>query len=346
MIPEQLDEVKALSQDVCVAVDAMGGDFGPSVTVPAAVQAVEEDDGRLSVILVGDVDELNQELKKYPQADTDRIAIEGSKGVVEEGERALTAIAGKPEASIFVAAKLVQDGRAGGFISSGATGATFMAAQLAYGTLSDRVERGVLAGNIFGFSRNTYLLDLGALVDVLPHHFPTLATLGVAVARWNGVEQPRVAILNIGTEARKGNRQVKAMDEELRNSKLNYIGSVEPNGLLDGSADVVICDGFIGNIVLKLTEALGDTVYEWLKERLDPSSVKVLDELHVNTNRGLEFGAAPILGLDGVAMVGHGGFGVSQLAVGIKFTASTVAYNLIGAQKQMLKELDTGQSDK
>lgn len=326
-------------KQVNIAVDAMGGDFGIEVNVAGALKAMDAND-KIAVTLIGDKDAIAQELAKRGAATNSKIAVTHSDSVIQEGERPFRALSEKPTASIFVAAQQVQEGAADAFISAGSTGATYVAANLAFGPLPG-LERGMVCGNIFGFALDTFLLDLGALVDVSPRHLVKLGVLGIALAKWHGTPNPRVALLNIGAEDGKGNRQVKAAAEMLKKSSLNYIGSIEPQGLLRGDAEVVICDGFVGNIVLKLTEALGNAAKDFLLKNFGHlDEIETLtSELHKQTNRSLIAGAAPIVGLNGVALVAHGASSADTIANGISSAYKAVVYDLPGGQKRLLETL-------
>lgn len=327
-------------QRIVIAVDGMGGDFGVRENVAAAVKAIEQSDGKIGVVLTGYPDELEAELKKHNSDAKKHIKIAPAESVVAEGERPFQALTKKPTASIFVAAQQVQEGNAHAFISTGSTGATYVAANVAFGPLPG-LERGMVCGNIFGFALNTFLLDLGALVDVSPRHLVKLGALGMVMAKWNGTPEPRLALLNIGAELGKGNRQIKEATELFEKSDLNYIGSIEPRGMINGEADVVICDGFVGNIVLKLTEALGDAAHDFILQSFgDVKDIqKVADALHKKTNRSLEAGAAPIVGLNGVALVGHGSSTADTIANGISSAYKAVFYDLPGEQRRLLEQL-------
>lgn len=326
---------------VIVALDAMGGDYGPPVTVAGAIQAISSGEDDIGVILVGETKVIESELGKY-KYDADRISVVAADGVVLEGERPFHALTKKPTASIFVTAKQVEDGAAHAFISAGATGATYVAANICFAPLSG-MERGMICGNIFGWVSNTWVLDLGALVDVSARHLVKLGLLGMAIARYGRGDKfnPRLAMLNIGTERGKGNRQIKEADELFRKLPINYVGSVEPRAMLDGAADVVVCDGFVGNVVLKLTEALGSKIREHLESNYSgvPEIKNIASEIYSLTNRALEAGAGPIVGLDGVALVSHGASKSDTIQKGIMTAVESVRSDLPGEQDRFLQEL-------
>ena len=332
-----------LKRDVRVALDAMGGDRGVEVTVPGALRALEADE-RLSVVLAGDEGQIKAALHAEQPSDAvaARLAVAGSEGVVGDHERVLDVLNAKPNASIFTAMKRVADGEADALLSVGPTSATFVAAQLGYGTL-EGIERGTIGGFVSGTDSNTLLMDVGAMVDVQPRHFIKMATLGTATLHsLTGAERPRVAVLNIGVESNKGNQQTKEVVKLLADSQLNFIGSIEPYGLLSGEADLVMCDGFVGNMVLKLVEGLGELVSTWLRREGDGDQ-RLLDlatRLYraLNSNRHY-YGCTPILGVDGVATIGHGASTIPNITSAIRFTARLVEFEIVNFQRRALARL-------
>ncbi len=291
-----------------VAVDAMGGDFAPAEVVAGAVQAARK--GDVQVMLVGDVDRVQAALAKH---DTRNLPIGAipSEGVVMEGEHPALALRQKPRASILVATGLVKQGHADACVSMGSTGAAMAAAVVVLGEIKG-IERPALGGPIVGFAPNTAVIDVGTNVDCRPAQLLSFAVIGSVFARlmW-GIERPRVAMLSVGAEAGKGNRQVRETSELLAKSGLNFIGNVEANDLPQNRAEVVVCDGFVGNVVMKLTEGLGQAMAERLRERLQgklPSSEldELLKEVYEVNNAVETHGGGPLFGVNGVSIVGHG----------------------------------------
>ena len=298
---------------ITISLDAMGGDHAPVETVAGAVIAVRE--GGLAVILVGDEEIVRAELDKHEGADELPITIYGSTGVIEEGEAPAKAFRSKPRASIFVATNRVKRGLAQAVVSMGSSGGTIAAASFLFGTF-DGIERGSLGGPIIGLSPNTMIFDVGVNVDCKPSQVADFAALGATMARvLRNIENPRVAILSVGAEEGKGNRLVKETTEILKQSPLNFIGNVEASDLPFDKADVVVADGFTGNVVMKLTESLGVALSDLVRSRSpDGGGNALADEILELTNPALAYGGGPLLGVKGVAIVGHGRARATEIA--------------------------------
>ena len=246
----------------------MGGDNAPAELVAGAVEAVAEFD--VDVRLVGDEDVLREELARY-DVDGLPIRIVPSEGYVREGESPAIALRQNPRASVIVATGLVKFGLADACVSMGSTGATMAAAAFVLG-MPEGIDRPAIGGPVLGLAPRTAIIDLGANVDSRPAQLLTFGAIGDVFARkfW-GIENPRVALLSVGSEAGKGNNQVKETTELLEKSGLNFIGNIEPNELPFGRAEVVVCDGFVGNVVMKLTEGLGLALADHLRGALRDS---------------------------------------------------------------------------
>jgi phosphate acyltransferase len=297
---------------IWIAVDAMGGDEAPTHIVDGALAAVRHFD--LGVTLVGPSARLEAELARHPGADLYRVRIVNADAVVEMAESPAAALRRKPTASIRVAAEAVARGEAAALFSAGHTGATVMAAHAAFGMLPG-VDRPALAATVPTRGRPAALLDVGASVECRPQHLLQFAVMGTVYARVAfGLAQPRVALLSIGEEATKGNELTREAHRLLKASSLAFIGNIEAKDLYNGAADIIVCDGFTGNIALKVSEGLVDMVEEWLSEEL--SSTFTMRVGSLLTRRALrrfrrrvdysEYGGAPLLGLAGIAIVGHG----------------------------------------
>jgi glycerol-3-phosphate acyltransferase PlsX len=297
---------------IWIAVDAMGGDEAPTHIVDGALAAARHFD--LGVMLVGPSSRLEAELARHPGADARRVRIVNADTVVEMAESPAAALRRKPTASIRVAAEAVASGEAAALFSAGHTGATVMAAHAAFGMLPG-ADRPALAATVPTRGRPAALLDVGASVECRPQHLLQFAVMGTAYARVAfGLEQPRVALLSIGEEATKGNELTREAHRLLKASSLAFIGNIEAKDLYSGAADIIVCDGFTGNIALKVSEGLVDMVEELLSEEL--SSTFTMRVGSLLTQRALrrfrrrvdysEYGGAPLLGLAGIAIVGHG----------------------------------------
>jgi glycerol-3-phosphate acyltransferase PlsX len=317
----------------------MGGDHGPVVTVPAALKAIEK--GDIAVALVGDRSAIQTELEKFDNPAKQLVQIVPAEGVVEESESPALAFRSKPRSSIFVSAQIVKAGKADGFVSMGSTGASIAAATVVYGTLNG-IDRGALGGPVVGYAPNTVIIDLGTNVDTRPGLLVDFAALGNIMSKLiYKNENPRIALLSVGSEEGKGNALVKETTELLAAADLNFIGNIEPNDLPAGKAEVVLCDGFVGNVILKLTEGLGDAVVGHVKEVLGDTeeSDKLSNAIFERMNILEAFGGGPLLGVNGLAVVGHGASGENAIANAIGTAKYVMETGLISAQQAELDRI-------
>jgi len=290
----------------------MGGDDAPRPVVDGALAASRHLD--LGVALVGPQARLEAELRGRRDFDRSRVTIVDAPDVVTMAESPSAALRKKPRASIRVAADLVASGDAAALFSAGHTGATVMAAHAAFGMVPG-VDRPALAATIPTRSRPAVLLDVGASVECRPHHLLQFAVMGAVYARVGlGVATPRVGLLSIGEEETKGNELTREAHRLLKATSLAFIGNVEARNVYSGAADVIVCDGFTGNVALKISEGLVDVVETLLGEELSRTVTMRVGSLL--TRRALrrfrrrvdysEYGGAPLLGVAGVTIVGHG----------------------------------------
>lgn len=296
-----------------VAVDALGGDDAPRVVVAGALEAAR---AGARIILVGPVAVLREELARAG-APAGALTIEDAPDGVSMEESPLAALRRKPRASIRVACELAAAGRADAVYSAGHTGAALFAAHGAFGLLP-HVDRPALAVLVPTPRGRSVLLDAGANVDCRPAHLAQFGVMGAACARvMLGIASPRVGLLSIGEEAGKGNDVTKDAHALLAQSPVQFVGNIDAAQWFAGEADVVVCDGFIGNIALKV----GESVVEMVAPFLDDEARK---RLHY-----VEAGGAPLIGVNGVLVVGHGRSSARAIANGIGLTASLAAAGVV-----------------
>jgi glycerol-3-phosphate acyltransferase PlsX len=251
-----------------IAVDAMGGDFAPQSAVEGAFQAAREDG--CSILLVGDRARLEAELRKHgsPGFSDGRIEIVHAEEVVGMDEPAITPIRKKRRSSLRLAAELVKDGRAAAMVTAGNTGAAMIAAKMVIGTVSG-VDRPALAAVLPNRQGRTLLLDVGANIDTKPVHLREFAVMGHFYAQEViGTPSPRIGLMSIGEEEGKGTDLTREVFKVLKTTGLNFVGNVEGGDVFDGSVDVIVCDGFVGNVVLKSSEALAEFILRMLREEI------------------------------------------------------------------------------
>jgi glycerol-3-phosphate acyltransferase PlsX len=302
-----------MGKAITIAVDAMGGDNAPKEIVKGAVLAIQDKDD-IRVILVGQERIIQQELSEY-EYDKERIIIVNAEDNISNNESPVLAIRRKKDSSIVVALNLVKNGEADAFVSAGSTGAVLAGGQLIVGRIKG-VERPPLAPVIPTINGASLLIDCGANVDARPSHLVQFAKMGsIYMENVLGVKNPRVAIVNIGAEEEKGNALVKETFPLLKNLKdINFIGSIEARDIPYGYADVIVCEAFVGNVILKLYEGLGMALLKKVKEGLMSTLKSKIGALLSksalkNTLKAFDFsqyGGAPLLGLKGLVVKTHG----------------------------------------
>ena len=312
-------------EKVVIALDAMGGDYAPEQTVKGAVEAVNSSD-EIRVILVGKQDMIAKELEKYEYAKEDIEVVHASE-IIDMGDVPTVAIKDKKDSSLVVAMRLVREGKADALVSAGSTGAVLVGGQLVVGRLKG-IKRPPLAPFIPTTKGFSLLIDCGANVDARPEHLVQFAQMGsIYYENVMGKKNPTVALLNIGTEEEKGNQLVKDTKPLMKECKnINYIGSVEARELVSGAADVIVCEAFVGNVVLKFFEGLALTLFGSLKEGLMSRTRTKLGALLVKPAlKGLKNqfdtssqGGAPLLGLKGLVVKAHGNSSSKEIEIALK----------------------------
>ena len=299
-----------------LAIDAMGGDYGPSVTVPAVLLALQEEP-RLHIILVGDLDILQAQLKRAKtRVKPEQLTLHAATQIVSMDEPPALALRNKKDSSMRVAINLVKEGLAQACVSAGNTGALMATARFVLKTIPG-IDRPAISAMLPTMKEQTKVrvLDLGANVDSEVEHLLQFAIMGsVLSAEVDNIKSPRVALLNIGSEEIKGNEQVKKAAELLKNAHINYIGYIEGDAIYQGIADVIVCDGFVGNVALKVTEGVAKLVSHYIKLAFNRnwfSRLSGLMALHVlkglrNRLDPARYNGASLIGLRGIVIKSHG----------------------------------------
>lgn len=332
-----------MSKPVVVALDAMGGDNAPVQIIKGAVDAVNGSD-KVFVKVVGPEDVVKAELAKYTY-DTERIAVVNATEVIETAEPPVMAIRRKKNSSLVVALNLVKNGEADAFVSAGSTGAVLVGAQLIVGRIKG-IDRPPLAPVLPTAKGPSLLVDCGANVDARPDHLVKFARMGsIYMESVMGIKNPRVAIVNVGAEEEKGNALVKETMPLLRECKdINFIGSIESREIPAGGADVIVCDAFVGNCILKMFEGVGTTLIGELKESMlssfrgklgallvKPSLKKVLKKYDAS-----EYGGAPMIGLNGLVIKSHGSSDAKEIMNSIYQCISFVEADISGKIRESI----------
>ena len=321
----------------------MGGDFGPHCIVPASLSCLAESPS-LHLVLVGQSSLLEQLVAQHPGVDRSRLKIVDAPEIIGMAERPAQALRGKPRSSMRIALEQVRDGKANACVSAGNTGALMALARQVLRTLPG-IDRPAMVTALPTQADPCLLLDLGANVDCPPEQLFQCAVMGAVAAESLGRQQPRVALLNVGTEEIKGNQQVKQAALLLQQAAdLNYQGFIEGDGLYRGEADVVVCDGFVGNILLKSSEGLAGMlvarVEALFKRSLGARIVgavvlPLLRRLRADLNPA-QYNGASFLGLQGIVVKSHGSAGADGFKAAIRRAAQDVEHDLPGQLRSRL----------
>ena len=325
-----------------VAVDTMGGDFGPPETVKGALQGL--DTHNIELLLVGDQNLLESELAHY-DIKNKPVKVVASVGKIGDDEHPIEGLRRKPKSSILVATKLLKSGDADLLVSMGSTGASMASSVFILG-LMDGLERPCIGGPFLGVAPRTVLVDMGSNIDCRPPLMLSFAALGsVFSQKFLGIDNPRVGLLSVGSEAAKGNRQVHESYQLLQESHLNFIGNVEGMDFFTGRVDVIVCDGFVGNILMKFTEGLGTALSHYVEQRLAdhlPAAelAKVSSDLWETTNMPRTMGG-PLFGVNGMVILGHGSCRASGIAGAINTGVRCVQIGMVDSMRQELAQLSS-----
>jgi phosphate acyltransferase len=318
-----------------IAIDAMGGDHAPGRVVDGALAAARH--LGIGVDLVGRPDLIAAELSRHTDCATLDVRVIEASDVIGIAESPALALRRKPRASIRVAAEWVARGEAAALVSVGHTGASVVAAHAAFGMLPG-VDRPALAPSVPTRQGSAVLLDAGATVECKPAYLLQFGIMGAVYARaWMGVARPRVGLLSIGEEETKGNELTREAHQLLKASRLHFVGNVEARDIFSGQVDVIVCDGFTGNVALKLSEGLVEMVEDLLGEELQSTfSSQVGYLLSRRAFRRFrkrvdysEYGGAPLMGVAGLCIVGHGRSSVKAVRNAVAMASRFVSSNVL-----------------
>lgn len=322
---------------IALAVDAMGGDFGPRITVPAALAVLRETPS-LRLTFVGDESLINPLLARLSSGERSRVSVVHTTEVVTMDDKVAVALRQKKQSSMRLAINLVHDKSVDACVSAGNTGALMAISRFVLKTHAD-IDRPAIMAALPTMTGHVHMLDLGANVDSEPRHLLQFAQMGSVVAEvLDGIERPRVGLLNIGEEEIKGNELIKQTDELLRQSGLNYIGYVEGDGVFKGHADVVVCDGFVGNIALKSSEGVAKMMASVIKEEVARGWFsKLAGALAFPIWKGLKnrmdpgrYNGASLVGLTGIVVKSHGSADDPSFAQAVRVAIKEVEKNVPG----------------
>ncbi len=329
-----------MSEGHTIALDAMGGDHGSEVVVPAALRFLRSQNGGVKLILVGDRNELEQRLEAAGAASETNISIQHASQTVAMNELPSHALRNKKDSSMRVAINLVNDGPAHACVSAGNTGALMATARFVLKTLPG-IDRPAICTMMPAIKGHTYVLDLGANVDSSSEHLFQFAVMGsVLASAVDNIDRPRVGLLNIGEEEIKGNERVKVAAQLLAASDLNYTGFVEGDGIFSSNVDVVVCDGFVGNVALKSSEGVAKMIGHYMKREFSRNvftklaallAAPVLKSFRTKIDPR-HYNGASLLGLRGIVIKSHGG--ADELAF-----ANAIKIALVEARKNVPQKI-------
>ncbi len=324
----------------------MGGDFAPANPISGVVQALRQYPD-FTVILVGDEAKVRAEVAKHDLSGVaDRVSYYHASQVVEMGESGLESVRKKKDSSVSRAIDLIKEGKADAVVSAGHTGALVAAATIKLRTLSG-IHRPGLAVVIPADPKGFLLIDAGANIDPAPEHIVGYSIMGsIYVREILGYKEPRVGLMSIGTEASKGNEFTKSCYELLEQAPINFAGNVEGHGLFKNPVEVVVCDGFVGNILLKTVEGLAKSLFQWIKKEIVKSPVRMLgawltkgafQAIRKQTSTD-EYGGSPLLGVNGVCIKAHGNSSPTAIKNAVRVAREFVAQRV---NERIVEAIDT-----
>ena len=326
-----------------IVIDAMGSDGAPAVEVDGAVQAAEE--FGYDLVLVGDEKLIGEELKKY-RGHSDRIKVMHAPEKIEMREPAALSVRRKRQSSIVLGLELLKRGEADAFVSAGNTGAVVCASTLSLRLLPG-VERPGIAIGIPTLKGVSVIIDVGANIDPKPIHLLQYGIMADAYSRYIlHKPNPTVGLLNVGEEDTKGTEFVKETHALLSESKLNFIGNIEGRDIYAGTADIILCDGFVGNVILKVSESIVDTIVKALRQEIKASIIATVGAALANSAFNAlkkkmdyaEYGGAPLLGVDGRCIISHGSSTPKAIKNAIRVAGEFITQDV---NKHIIEELES-----
>src|SRR5690554_2229363 len=326
----------------------MGGDFGPRLVVSACVKSLQEHP-KLHLVLVGESEKIESILAQYPQTDRSRLSVQHASECISMADLPAFALRHKPDSSMRIALQLLRDKQVQACVSAGNTGALMALAKHILKPVA-HIERPAIMTALPTSASETHLLDLGANVDVSAEQLVQFAFMGSAAVQVKGIARPRVALLNVGSESVKGNQQVKQAAEQLQEiPHINYIGYLEGDAVFRGEADVVVCDGFVGNVLLKSSEGLAVMIASRVKQSLGRGlRARLLAWLAAPLLKVLRSELAPeryngahLLGVDGIVVKSHGNANEQAFQAAISVAYQAVQDDLAQRLKEHLQGMAT-----
>lgn len=337
-----------MEKSITIALDAMGGDHGPQVTVPAALHVLKEkQNSRINMILVGDEKVINEELAKLNAAPGDKLKVQHASQVVAMNELPSQALRGKKDSSMRVAINLVKENVASACVSAGNTGALMATSRFVLKMISG-IDRPAIMVTLPTITGHTHVLDMGANVDSTAESLFEFAVMAsIAIQAVENKAAPKVGLLNIGEEEIKGNERVKEAHRLLENSDLNYIGFVEGDDVYKGTSDIVVCDGFVGNVSLKTAEGVATLISHYMKQEFKKNTLTKMAGLislpilkafrkKIDPRR---YNGASLLGLQGIVVKSHGGADKLAFACAIREAIVEVEKNVPQRIKAQLESI-------
>lgn len=319
-----------------IVVDAMGGDNAPGVVVDGVIEAAKNH--KEEILLVGNEPSINYELKKHKNTDNLPIKIIHCEDVITMADEPVNAFRKKPNSSIAKGIKLVAEGFADGFFSAGNSGAINATALITLKRI-EGVSRPAIATVFPTLTKPCVIVDVGANVDSKPKNLLQFAVMGAVYSKnLLEIENPKIGLLSIGEEPSKGNELILTTYKLLEKTKLNFIGNIEGKDINKGNVDVIVCDGFIGNIVLKFGEGVSEFLVQLIKDEMKKNPVRIMTAAlilrsvfkHIKKKIDYdEYGGAPLLGVNGVCIIGHGSSNAKAIKNGIRVCIESVKNNII-----------------